>query len=194
MAVLFSDRVKQNTSTVGKGTIDLHGDLTDFKTFVDGIGDGNQCYYSIVNNGKDEYEIGIGTVTEGDIDTLTRDAVLDSSNSGTLIDFSGGFKDVFVTAPASYISRPLVTQTEIDFGSTPISSKEFTITDSNVSVNSRVTANMAYDAPTGKDLDETEMDHLQIICGQVTVGSFKMYVTSSDGSYLADKFKVNYTI
>lgn len=84
--------------------------------------------------------------------------------------------------------------TEIDFGALPIYEKEFTITDGNVIATSNIIASLAYEAPTGKELDETEIDTLSIICGQSELGSFKMFVKSVDGCYLADKFKINYSI
>ena len=85
-------------------------------------------------------------------------------------------------------------KTEIDFGALPVSDKIFTITDANVSAASNITAAMAYDAATGKDLDETEMDALSVICGQAAAGSFKMFVKSVNGGSLADKFIINYQI
>lgn len=84
--------------------------------------------------------------------------------------------------------------TEIDFGALPVYQKEFTITDASVLATSNITASLAYEAPTDKDLDELEMDYLTIICGQATNGTFKMLVKSIDNSYLADKFKINYSI
>ena len=59
---------------------------------------------------------------------------------------------------------------------------------------SNITASLAYEAPTDKDLDEIEMDALFIICGQAEAGSFKIFIKAIDGSYLADKFKINYLI
>jgi hypothetical protein len=87
-----------------------------------------------------------------------------------------------------------ITQTEIDFGTTPLSEQTFTITDAAAIVGSKIIATLAYDAPTGKDLDELDMDDIVIKCGNATTGSFSMYVCSNDGSYLADKFKINYVI
>jgi len=37
------------------------------------------------------------------------------------------------------------------------------------------------------------MDDLNIICGVAALGSFKMFVKAVDGSYLHDKFKINYS-
>jgi len=83
---------------------------------------------------------------------------------------------------------------EIDFGSVAVSSMEFTILDDDVLDTSSIIAAVAYDKPTGKDLDEITMDTLYIVCGQASLGSFKMFIRSTDGSYLSDKFKINYSI
>ncbi len=86
-----------------------------------------------------------------------------------------------------------IKQIEIDFGTTPISENIFTVTDADISVGSQLIGQLAYEAPTGKDLDEIEMDDLLIKC-QPGSGQFVMFIRSIDGSYLADKFKINYLI
>ncbi len=86
-----------------------------------------------------------------------------------------------------------IKQTEIDFGVTPLAEKEVTVTDADVLVTSQLIAQAAYEAPTGKDLDELEMDDLQLRC-QPGSGQFLMFIRTADGSYLADKFKINYLI
>lgn len=86
-----------------------------------------------------------------------------------------------------------IKQTEIDFGSVPVSEGTFTIIDTDVLVTSQIIGSLAYEAPTGKDLDELEMDKLVIMCSNGS-GQFDIYVTTTDGSYLADKFKINYLI
>ena len=93
---------------------------------------------------------------------------------------------------ASYVSSIILGQTEIDFGTTPVSNGTFTASISGLTANSIVMAQTAWVAPTGKDIDELEMDFLQIIC-QPNANYFSMYIESRDGSYLADKFKINYT-
>lgn len=85
-----------------------------------------------------------------------------------------------------------ITQVEVDFGTTPVDSKVFTITDAAVTTASKIIAEVAYDAPTGKDLDEIEMDTILVSPGQAAAGSFQVFVRTTDGSYLADKFKINY--
>lgn len=101
MAFALNDRVKETSTTTGTGTFDLAGAETGFETFVSGVGDGNSTYYAISNDGTNEFEVGIGTVTDAATDTLSRDTIISSSNSDALVDFSAGTKTVFCTLPAS---------------------------------------------------------------------------------------------
>jgi hypothetical protein len=96
MALVLKDRVKETTTTTGTGTITLAGAETGYQSFA-AIGDGNTTFYTIA--GGSEWEVGVGTYTSSGT-TLSRDAVLASSNSGSLVDFSAGTKEVFVTYPA----------------------------------------------------------------------------------------------
>lgn len=90
-------------------------------------------------------------------------------------------------------SGTTIKQIEVDFGTTPVSEGLFTITDVAVTNISNIIASMAYKAATNKDLDECEMDNLIIRCSN-GVGTFDMYIITDDGSYLADKFFINYLI
>jgi hypothetical protein len=101
VALVLNDRVKETSTTTGTGTLDLAGAVQDFEGFVAGIGNTNETYYSIVNTGTGEFEVGRGTVTDAATDTLSREEVFSSSNSDNLVDFSAGTKDVFCTQPAS---------------------------------------------------------------------------------------------
>jgi hypothetical protein len=96
MAFVVKDRVKETTTTTGTGTITLAGAVTGFQAFSV-IGDGNSTYYTIA--GGSEWEVGVGTYTSSGT-TLSRDVILESSNSGSAVNFSAGPKDVFVTYPA----------------------------------------------------------------------------------------------
>lgn len=98
MAFVLADRVRETTTTTGTGTVTLGGAATGFQTFA-AIGNGNSTYYTIAGQGTNEWEVGIGTYTSSGT-TLSRDTVLSSSNSGSLVNFSSGTKDVFVTQPA----------------------------------------------------------------------------------------------
>ena len=97
MATLLADRVQETTTTTGTGTVTLAGAASGFQSFA-AIGDGNSTYYTITNG--TDWEVGIGTYTSSGT-TLSRTTVLSSSNSGSLVSFSAGSKNVFVTYPAS---------------------------------------------------------------------------------------------
>ena len=90
MALVINDRVKETSTTSGTGTLNLAGASQDFITFVAGVGTTNTTYYCITNTGADEFEVGVGTVTDAATDTLSRDTVLSSTNSDALVNFSAG--------------------------------------------------------------------------------------------------------
>jgi hypothetical protein len=95
MPLVVKDRVQVTTATTGTGTLTLGSAVTGFQDFSV-IGDGNTTYYTITSNGA--WEVGIGTYTASGT-TLSRDTVLESSNSGSKITLSG-VSNVFVTYPA----------------------------------------------------------------------------------------------
>ena len=101
MAFVLNDRVKETTTTTGTSTVNLAGAETGFESFVSGIGNSNTCYYAIVHQTADEFEVGLGTVTDATPDTLSRTTIISSSNSDSAVNFSAGTKDVFCTLPAS---------------------------------------------------------------------------------------------
>ena len=101
MALVINDRVRETSTTSGTGTLNLAGIVTGFQTFVAGIGNSNETYYAIFEEGTNLFEIGRGTVTDATPDTLSRTEVLSNSSGNTSkISFSGTL-DVFVTMPAA---------------------------------------------------------------------------------------------
>lgn len=98
MALILKDRVKQTSTTAGTGTITLSGSVIGFQSFST-IGNGNTTYYTIYDAVTGDWEVGIGTYTSSGT-TLSRTTVLASSNSGSLVSFTGNTLDVFVTYPA----------------------------------------------------------------------------------------------
>ena len=98
MALVVKDRVRETTTTTGTGTVTLGGAATGFQSFSV-IGDTNTTFYTIQLANTNEWEVGIGTYTSSGT-TLSRDTILESSNSGSAVNFSAGTKDVFVTYPA----------------------------------------------------------------------------------------------
>ena len=105
MAFVLADRVKETTTTTGTGTVTLLGASAGYQSFA-AIGDANTTYYTIAGQTGSEWEVGIGTYTSSGT-TLARTAVISSSNSGSLVNFSAGTKDVFVTYPASFTSNAI---------------------------------------------------------------------------------------
>jgi hypothetical protein len=98
MALVLKDRVKSNTTTTGTGTIVLGGAALGYQSFAV-IGNANSTYYTIADSTAGDWEVGIGTYYSGNT-SMTRDTVLSSSNSSSLVNFAAGTKDVFVTQPA----------------------------------------------------------------------------------------------
>ena len=98
MPLVLKDRVKETSTTTGTGTLTLAGAATGFQSFAV-IGNGNTTYYAIYDRTSQDWEVGVGTYTSSGT-TLTRDSVLESSNSGSLVNFGAGTKDVFCTYPA----------------------------------------------------------------------------------------------
>ena len=101
MALVLKDRIKQQSTTTGTGTVTLGAAYDGFSTFPTFYSNGDEVYYTISNTetGITEWEVGRGTFNSAG-PTLVRDTVLSSTNSGSLVSFSAGVKEVFVTYPA----------------------------------------------------------------------------------------------
>ena len=101
MALVLKDRIKQQSTTTGTGTVTLGAAYNGFSTFQTFYSNGDEVYYTISNTetGVTEWEVGRGTFNSAG-PTLVRDTVLSSTNAGSLVSFSAGVKEVFVTYPA----------------------------------------------------------------------------------------------
>ena len=94
MTLKVADRVRENTTTVGSGVINLVGNTDGFRRFTNVLSNGDTTYYCIEENNK--FEVRIGTYNS---DTLTRDYILQSSQNGNKINL-GGSGVIFITYPA----------------------------------------------------------------------------------------------
>lgn len=98
MALVLADRVRETTTTTGTGAVTLAGPYSGFQAFSV-IGNGNTTYYAISDPNTGAWEVGIGTYTSSG-NTLSRDTVLSSTNTGSLVNFASGVKDVICTQPS----------------------------------------------------------------------------------------------
>jgi|CXWL01.1.fsa_nt_gi hypothetical protein len=103
---MLKARVKETSTTSGTGPLSLNGPVAGFRSFINGFGSGAACYYVIVEGTA--WEVGIGTITSGSPDVLTRDTVLDSSAGGVTLTLGSGTKSVFNDAPAIVALLPLL--------------------------------------------------------------------------------------
>jgi len=98
MSLVLKDRVRETTTVLGTSDATLLGAVTGFQAFSV-VGNGNTCYYTISDQSGGNWEVGIGTYsTVGP--TLARTTILASSNSGSIVSFPAGTKDVFLTYPS----------------------------------------------------------------------------------------------
>jgi len=98
MAVKYFDRVKETTTTTGTSDASLGGAVTGYRAFGSVLTDGDMCYYCMEVASGSAWEMGIGTYSS--MGTLARTVVLSSSNSNSLVSFSSGTKNIFMTVPA----------------------------------------------------------------------------------------------
>jgi hypothetical protein len=127
MALIVKDRVKESSTTTGTADFTLGGAAAGFQTFAV-IGNTNTTYYAAVDQATGAWEVGVGTYsTTGP--TLTRDTVLESSNSGSKVSFAAGSKDVFCTYPAErsvYLDAAGSAVSVLDIGTLGVSTANIT--------------------------------------------------------------------
>ncbi len=93
----LQDRVKELTTTSGTGTLTLSGTAeAGFQAFSV-LGNGTKTYYTISDVNGTDFEVGEGVYNAN---TLSRDTIFESSNSGNAISLSATGSTVFVTYPA----------------------------------------------------------------------------------------------
>ena len=182
MAYIVADRVKQKTTSTGLTAITLGASVTGFNTFSAVCANADTFHYAIVHLTTGAWETGLGTYNSSG-GTVTR-SVLTSSNSNALVDFTSGDKEIFITPVAGNLlfkdsagGANIVRTATVDFGSTPVQSGSFSITDNAATTNSRIvvyenssTANSALGG------DEYEMDSITYsayctVAGTITVSA-----------------------
>jgi hypothetical protein len=98
MPLQLQDRVLETANSPGTGTVTLLGASLGYQSFATALTSGNTTYYTIADLGGALWEVGIGTFTAPN--QLARNTILDSSSGGTIVNFSSGLQNVFITYPA----------------------------------------------------------------------------------------------
>jgi hypothetical protein len=127
MALIVKDRVKESSTTTGTADFTLLGAASGFQTFAV-IGNSNTTYYAAVDQANGTWEVGVGTYSSTG-PTLTRDTVLESSNSGSKVNFAAGSKEVFCTYPAErsvYLDAAGSAVSVLDIGTLGVSTANIT--------------------------------------------------------------------
>jgi hypothetical protein len=100
MAFVTADRVRDTSTSTSTGDFTVSGTApTGFRTLSAVLSVSDTFYYAIQGQGTSEWEVGVGTYSSANV--FARTTVLSSSNSGSLVAFSAGTKDVFLTLAAS---------------------------------------------------------------------------------------------
>lgn len=97
---VIADRVRQQTTTTGTGTLSLGTVPAGCLGVVAGVGSGKKARYSLVAETGGGWEVGEGTATAGSPDTFSRDVVYSSSAGGAKIALPAGTHTLDVTLDA----------------------------------------------------------------------------------------------
>lgn len=102
MAHVYFDRIRETSVTTGTGDFQLAGAVSGYRAFSAVMADGDTT----------DIEISMGSAMESvkirynsGTNTLTRQYIHESSNSGALVSFGAGTKDVFITLSAKVAQR-----------------------------------------------------------------------------------------
>lgn len=96
MAFAMRDRVRVTSTSTGSGDMTGLTTVPGYQSFAFAA-PADSVPYSIVCADTGEWEVGLGTYAAS---TLTRVAILSSSNSNLRVTFGAGTKDIFCTLPA----------------------------------------------------------------------------------------------
>lgn len=109
-----ADRVAENSTTTGTGSLALGGATGGNRTFLAAFGSGSiPVQYGVIQDGSGEWETGFGTFISGS-NVLQRDLVL-ASSTGSKINFPAGTKVVYV-AELSDAARVIRSRRASDIG------------------------------------------------------------------------------
>lgn len=177
MALVFADRVKVRSYSIGTGEFLLESVSPGFQSFS-AVGNGNECYYGIEDHAGN-WEVGRGTYsTDSTQEFLYRDTVISSSNNNNKVDFPAGGKSVFTTLPSS-VAASIIASTTYSFSNIDVAGQSTVIADSTADTLTLaagtgidITTNAATDTITitGTDLNAVSQDIVPTIDSDGTTG------------------------
>jgi hypothetical protein len=106
-----ADFTKETSLTTGILFYELQGAAIGFRTFVSAVGSGETVRYS-VTDGID-WEVSEGVISSGATDTLSRDTILSSSNSGNAVNWGEGEKTVSLVLTSNDINEFLTSNNNL---------------------------------------------------------------------------------
>lgn len=176
MAIVVADRVKVRARTTGTGPFAIESTFPGFQGF-EAVGDGNETYYGIFDVAGN-WEVGQGTYTASG-QTLSRDVIIASSNSGSIVDFPDGGKTLYVTIPSTILTTLA--------GSIPNSFLNIAVSGQSTLSADSPTDILTIAAGTGIAITtDAGTDTLTITSTATTSDSFKNIVVSGQSTVVAD--------
>lgn len=101
MSSVIADRVSETTIVLSTSDAICLGAKAGYQAFSDAFADQAEVHYCITDGLA--WEVGRGTFTTSS-NSISRDVIEDSSNSGSIVAFAAGVKDIFCTATAAAIN------------------------------------------------------------------------------------------
>lgn len=144
---------------------------------------------------KDRIYIDVkGNRYKGTIDNRLVQLSISDASVGVKVDNTNTTQDLgsYLDNLVSTLTDAKLKQVEVDFGDELyINEKIFNISDPVIRRGDIISSVIAFDAPTGKQVDELEMDHIICYAGNTRDGGFDLIVKGLSGN-LRNKFKINY--
>lgn len=110
MALVTTDRIKEQTDVTGLNDAVLLGNSPGFKTFSSVMNVFDTCYYAIVDPSSGDWETGIGTLASEHL--LARTTVNTSSNNNSKVPFDRGYKVISLALTAIQLEKYVPFDTE----------------------------------------------------------------------------------
>lgn len=104
--IILYDRIKERSYTTGSGNMVLEGAEAGFSSFSSVYSHGDAFFYAMTDGSS--YEIGSGVLLRADfseVDSIVNDEIQRfpiKTNTGSIVNWSTGLKEVYVTYPASH--------------------------------------------------------------------------------------------